>query len=113
LIGVGLLVAVAVWIAPEKAAPVSATQTSGEAAAPAANLLQVQSIVQARCVMCHNAQVAQKGIQLHTPELLIKNAASVYQQAVVSKAMPMANSTGITDAERAAIGSWVLAGAKP
>jgi uncharacterized membrane protein len=112
LIGVALLVAVAVWIAPEKAAPIT-KQGNGVAAVSVADFAQVQSIVQARCVMCHNAQLAQKGIQLHTPESLIKNTTSVYQQAVVSKAMPMANSTGMTDAERAAIGAWVLAGAKP
>ncbi len=115
LIGVGLLLAVAVWIAPEKApvvtADASSSATPSASAAPA--FAQVQSIVQARCVMCHNAQLSQKGVQLHTPELLLKNAANVYQQAVVSKAMPMNNATGITDAERAAIGAWVLAGAKP
>jgi uncharacterized membrane protein len=104
-IGVGILLAVAVWIAPEKAAPVTD--------APAVSFAQVQTIMQARCVLCHNAQLAQKGVQLHTAEGLSKNAANVYQQAVVSKAMPMANSTGITDAERAAIGAWYLAGAKP
>ncbi len=104
-IGVGILLAVAVWIAPEKAAPV--------ADAPAVSFAQVQTIVQARCVMCHNALLAQKGVQLHTADGITKNAAMVYQQAVVSKAMPMANSTGITDAERAAIGAWFLAGAKP
>ena len=106
LAGIALLAAVAVWIAPEK------TPAAPADAAPVP-FAQVQSIVQARCVMCHNAQVAQKGVQLHTPEALLKNAQTVYQQAVVSKAMPMANSTGITDAERAAVGAWFLAGAKP
>lgn len=104
-LGVGILLGVAVWIAPEKAAPV--------ADAPPVSFAQVQTIVQARCVLCHNAQLAQKGVQLHTAEGILKNATNVYQQAVVSKAMPMANSTGITDAERAAIGAWFLAGAKP
>jgi uncharacterized membrane protein len=103
-IGVGILLAVAVWIAPEKATPAAD-------AAPV-SFAQVQTIVQARCVLCHNAQLSQKGVQLHTAEGIIKNAANVYQQAVVSKAMPMANSTGITDTERAAIGGWFLAGAK-
>jgi uncharacterized membrane protein len=107
--GIALLVAVAVWIATEKAAAPAADAP----AVPAVPFAQVQTIMQARCVMCHNAQVAQKGVQLHTAAGISKNAANVYQQAVVSKAMPMANSTGITDAERAAIGAWFLAGAKP
>ncbi len=103
--GVGLLLAVAAWIAPEKTAPV--------ANAPAVSFAQVQTIVQARCTACHNEQLAQKGVQLHTAQGIIQHAANVYQQAVVSKAMPMANSTGITDAERAAIGAWFVNGAKP
>jgi uncharacterized membrane protein len=35
----------------------------------------------------------------------------MYQQAVVSKIMPMNNATGITDDERALIGRWFEAGA--
>jgi uncharacterized membrane protein len=109
LMGVGLLIAVAVWIAPEKA--VSTPQLP---IAPAAiSLAQVQAIVQTHCVQCHNAQVAQKGVQLHTAPGILKNAAAVYQQVVVNKSMPMGNSTGITEAERMLIGKWVLAGAKP
>ena len=38
-------------------------------------------------------------------------AQAVYQQAVVTKVMPMNNSTGITDAERALLGEWFKAGA--
>lgn len=34
-----------------------------------------------------------------------------YQQAVVTKVMPMNNATGIADAKRALIGRWFLAGA--
>ena len=102
LAGVSLLLGVAIWIAPAPA-PVAKD-------APAVSFAQVQTIVQARCVLCHNAQLAQKGIQLHTPELIIKNAAPMYQQAVATKAMPMGNSTGITDAERAQLGAWFLAG---
>jgi uncharacterized membrane protein len=39
------------------------------------------------------------------------NASNVYQQVVVSKQMPMGNSTGITDEERALIGQWFKEGA--
>ncbi len=107
LLGVGMLFAVAVWIAPEK--PIAGATKD----APATSFAQVQTVVQTRCVACHNAQVSQKGIQLHTPELIVKHAAGIYQQAVVSKAMPMNNVTGITDVERSALGAWVLAGARP
>jgi uncharacterized membrane protein len=117
LAGVGILIAVAVWIAPAKAptpaaagaAPTASTSTD----ANAASFAQVQAIVLLRCAMCHNAQLAQKGVQLHTPEAVLKNATAIYQQAVLSKAMPMNNATQITEAERAVLGAWVLAGAKP
>jgi uncharacterized membrane protein len=61
--------------------------------------------------MCHNGQVISKNIQLHTPELIAKNAQALYQQAVVLKAMPMNNATQITDAERALLGRWFESGA--
>ena len=48
----------------------------------------------------------------HTPELIAKNAQAMYQQAVVSRLMPQNNATQITEAERAKLGAWFLAGAK-
>jgi len=104
VIGGVLLAGVAAWIAP--APPTSV--------APAATpkLAEIQSIVEQRCAMCHNAQVISKNIQLHTPELIVKNAQAMYQQAVVTRIMPMSNATQITEEERAKIGAWVKAGAK-
>ncbi len=96
--GCGLLLGVAVWLAPKPVAP--------SAAAPVPTLVDVQALVQQRCVLCHNAQVASKGVMLHTPELVQARAQQIYQQAVVLKAMPMNNATGITDAERLVIRRW-------
>jgi uncharacterized membrane protein len=105
VIGSALLAGVAVWIMPP---PQPATPPV--AAAP--KLTEIQTIVEQRCQMCHNAQVISKNIQLHTPELIVKNAQAMYQQAVVARVMPMANSTQMTEEERAKIGAWVKAGAK-
>jgi uncharacterized membrane protein len=74
-------------------------------------LADVQAVVSLRCVLCHNAQVNQKNVMLHTPELILQNAQAMYQQAVVLKAMPMNNATAITDAERALIKRWFETGA--
>ena len=104
--GAALLAAVAIWIAPSPR-----PSASGEAATP--KFAEVKVIVEQRCQMCHNAQVFSKNIQLHTPELIIKNAQAMYQQAVVARVMPMANSTQMTDSERDKLGAWVKAGAKP
>jgi uncharacterized membrane protein len=106
--GVLLLLALAVAIAPK--APV---------AAPAVEFAQVQAIVMQRCVTCHSDHPTQPGfaaapagIMLNSPELIHQNAAKIYQQAVQLKAMPIANLTNMTDAERAQVGAWFEAGAK-
>ncbi len=102
-VGTALIVGLVVWLAP---APVPKT-----AAAVPVSFAQVQAVVAQRCTMCHNDQVISKNIQLHTPELIAKNALALYQQAVVLKAMPMNNATQITDAERALLGRWFESGA--
>jgi uncharacterized membrane protein len=72
----------------------------------------VRAIVDQRCVLCHNAQVQQKNVALHTDALLLQHAHAIYQQAEVLKLMPLSNATQITDDERAVIKRWVEAGAK-
>ncbi len=102
--GGAVLLGVAVWLAPQPSPPA--------AAAPAApTLAEVQALVNQRCVLCHNAQLANKGVMLHTPELIQSHAQQIYQQAVVLKAMPMNNATGITDAERSMFKRWYESGA--
>lgn len=100
--GTALIVALVVWLAPAPANP-------GTSVAPP-SFAQVRAVVEQRCAMCHNEQVISKGVQLHTPELITKNAQAIYQQAVVLKAMPMNNATQITDAERSLLGRWFEAG---
>ena len=102
--GVVILLGLFVALAP-------AQQTAPAATLPPPSFAQVRAVVEQRCVVCHNAVLASKAIQLHTPELIAKNASALYQQAVVLKAMPMNNATQITDAERALLGRWVEAGA--
>ena len=102
--GAAILAGVAIWIAP--------TPQPAVAAADVPTFTEIQSIVAQRCALCHNAQVISKNIQLHTPELILKNAQAMYQQAVVTRIMPMGNSTQITEVERAKIGAWVTSGAK-
>ena len=100
--GTAVLVGLAIWLAPApRPAPVAG-------AAPV-TLAEVKAIMDQRCVVCHNAQLQQKNVALHTPELIQQHAQSIYQQVVVLKLMPMNNSTQITDAERAAIERWFQA----
>ena len=113
--GVAILFCVAVAIAPRPAQPAAAADN----AAPEAQFARVQTIINERCTACHSDHPTQPGfaaapagILLQTPELVHKNAAKVYQQAVQLKAMPLGNLTHITDEERAAIGAWYEAGTK-
>jgi uncharacterized membrane protein len=105
-----VLVGLAVWLAPK---PPSAEQLAAAKAAAAqpAGYAQVRAVVDQRCALCHNAQVQQKNVALHTPELLKQHAQQVYQQAAVLKLMPLNNATQITDAERELIKRWYEAGA--
>jgi uncharacterized membrane protein len=105
--GVALAIAVSAALVPS---PSTATASAG---AQPATLATVRQVVEQRCVMCHNAQVQQKNVALHTDALIRQHAQAMYQQAVVLKLMPLSNATQITDEERAVIKRWVEAGAKP
>ncbi|WP_409269370.1 urate hydroxylase PuuD [Massilia sp. BHUDP2] len=113
--GVALLAILAFAIAPKAPAPVKA-QTGAD---DAARFAQVRTIIDQRCVSCHAQHPTQPGfatapagVMLHTPELVSQNAQRIYQQTVQMKAMPLANLTNMTDAERAQVGAWFEAGAK-
>jgi uncharacterized membrane protein len=104
--GIALIVGVIVALAPDRA-----SVQNGAVQAKPVSFAQVKAIIEQRCVACHNAQVISKNVQLHTDELIRSQAQAIYQQAVVLKIMPMANSTGITEQERATLGAWFKAGA--
>jgi uncharacterized membrane protein len=102
--GVALLVGLGIWQAPAPIAPVAAAVPT---------FAQVRAIAAQRCALCHNAQFANKGVRLDTPDGLLAHATQVYQQAVVLKTMPLNNATQITEAERAVLKQWYEAGARP
>jgi uncharacterized membrane protein len=114
-VGVLLLLAVAVAIAPKPPArsPAAAAANSG------AQFATVQGIIRQRCVSCHAAHPTQPGfatapagVMLDDPHGISQNAARIYQQAVQLKAMPLANMTNMTDAERAELAAWFESGAR-
>lgn len=114
--GVALLAVLALLIAPKAPLAPAAPQSGADTMA---RFSQVQHIVDQRCVSCHAAKPTQPGfatapagVSLESPESIRQNAARIYQQTVQLKAMPLANLTNMTDAERAQIGAWFEAGAK-
>jgi uncharacterized membrane protein len=96
--GVVIILGLVIALAPK---PQAAT-----AAGAPVTFAQVQAVVQQRCVLCHNAEVQNKAVALHTPELLRQHAQAVYQQVVVEKRMPLNNATGLTEEERLVVGRW-------
>lgn len=129
--GVILLLAVAVAIAPRPVAPVvpvaaaavpagaSAQGSAPVAAAAAPDFTRIQAIITQRCATCHSDKPTQAGfatapagMMLQTPELIHQHAAKVFQRAVQTKDMPLANMTQMTDEERAEVAAWFQAGAK-
>lgn len=99
-------VALAIALAPRS--PAGGTATFAEA----------NRVIQARCVACHSASpthptapVAAAGVMLDTPREVAAWAARIHERAVVTRTMPLANLTGMTDEERALLGRWYAAGA--
>ena len=110
--GVALLAVLAVLIAP----PAPSVRQPGVDAM--ARFTQVKHIVDQRCVSCHAAKPTQPGfatapagVSLDSPEQIQQNAARIYQQTVQLKAMPLANLTNMTEAERAQVKAWFESGA--
>jgi uncharacterized membrane protein len=81
-------------------------------------LAQVQPIFQQRCQACHSAHPSDagykappKGIAFDSAEELKRYAPQIYRMAVLTRAMPLGNKTGMQDEERDLIGRWIDGGA--
>jgi uncharacterized membrane protein len=113
-----------VWAIPVTAALAIAAlavvirpQEESAAGTPAVPFAQVRQVIEARCTACHSQSPTRvdqppKGITFDTPEEISAQAAAIRQQAVQTKAMPLGNVTGMTQAERQLLGRWIAQGAK-
>ena len=115
------LVAAAVLIMGTAAAIVPKSSTSAvDSTASAADVFaDVREVMEARCTACHAKEPAQagfsappKGVMLESDADIVRQAQTIHQQVVVTKAMPIGNLTQITDEERAIIDQWFLSGGK-
>jgi uncharacterized membrane protein len=84
-----------------------------------ASYAEARAIVDRHCIACHAAHpthrafpAAPNGAMFDTAEGLQKYALKIYERAVATPSMPLANETGMTEAERARLGAWIKAGAK-
>ena len=99
-------------------APRTTPDTGQDTGNTSVSFSQVQQIVTQRCTVCHATHPSQpgftappKGVVFDTPQDITGQALTIHQQTVVSKAMPIGNLSGISDAERALIDQWFQAGA--
>ena len=80
------------------------------------SITEVQAIIEKHCVSCHSSNptnkvfiVAPHGFMLNTKEQIIAGKSQIYQQAVLSNAMPLGNATNMTSDERQKLKAWVEA----
>jgi len=121
--GVAVLLVLMVWLVPRNppeglaAGPAGALDSLAAHADTAGVGGQIgyailQPILAQRCYLCHGAAVQMKNVRLDSAANVKLHAQAIYQQAVVSKIMPMTNTTGISEAERMVIKQWFETGAK-
>ena len=77
---------------------------------------RVMEIVGQRCASCHAERPTQvgitaapKGVMLEHLDQLLQHRATVQQQAIVAKVMPLGNLTQMTDDERDELAAWLAA----
>jgi uncharacterized membrane protein len=106
------VVAVVVMTAP-------ASEQSETPSGPPVAFSEVRHIVDARCVGCHAAKpttggfvAPPLGIIFEQNAMLAALAPRIKVRVVDTKTMPLANLTGMTDAERRVMALWIAQGAK-
>jgi uncharacterized membrane protein len=92
------VVALAIWLEPDSSAPAQAKPVS---------FAEVQSVIAARCAPCHAGAAAPLGIRFETRTQIEAWAGAIEQQAVLTRAMPPGNTTGITEEERGLLAAWL------
>ena len=78
----------------------------------------VRSVIAQRCQPCHSQYQSDRtfgpapgGVTFDTLESVARMAERIRVRAIETKTMPLANKTGITDAERDVLARWIAAGA--
>ncbi len=104
--GAGLLIALAAATLPR---PVPTAQVSDDRA----DFDGLRQIVSLRCTTCHSANPVQTGfasppagLVLDTDDQIRSNAERIYTATAVTRTMPIANLSGMSERERAYVAQW-------
>jgi uncharacterized membrane protein len=88
----------ALWLQPEEAG----SDVSGPVA-----FERIAPVIEARCATCHSGVSAPLGIRLETRAEIEVRRDDIERQAVLTRAMPPGNATGMTEEERELLAAWV------
>lgn len=106
LIAGAVIMAGVIWLMAPNAIVIEPTEEK-------VSMTQVELIVNQRCTTCHAEQPTQagflaapKGYKYDTTEQIASQIEQIYQQAAVTKVMPIGNLTGMTEEERMVIAQW-------
>ena len=79
---------------------------------------EVRDIIEARCLACHSSEpshptapVPAGGVVFDSPRVISVWSGRIYERAVRTGTMPPANTTQMTDTERAILAKWISDGA--
>ena len=114
----------AVWILPVSVvillagAFISAPPKNPGACNTKIEFVEVNAIIQERCVSCHSSKPTDdvykappNGVMYDTPDDIVRKKDLIMQRVVVTKTMPQNNKTNITQKERDIIRCWIEQGA--
>jgi uncharacterized membrane protein len=101
-----LLIGLVIATAPAK-------RSQGDALNATVKTSDVFAVIGQRCVNCHSVNPgfqgftsAPLGIELDSQEKLLQHAEKVYQATVITRTMPLANLTQMTESERNLVANW-------
>jgi uncharacterized membrane protein len=92
------VVALAVWLQPEEAQTTVTEPVAFE---------QIQPVIAQRCATCHAGAAAPLGVRLETEADIEARIDDIERQAVLTRAMPPGNATGMPDEERDLLAAWI------
>ena len=106
-------IALAAALAPRGSGNTSAAHGDAEA-----QFIAVRRIIESRCVACHSetpthptAPVTAAGVALDTPREIKVWSQRIFDRVVVTRTMPLANLTEMTEKERGVLERWYASGA--
>jgi uncharacterized membrane protein len=92
------VIGLALWLEPDEA---------GTSVSDTVTFAEIQPVIAERCATCHSGAAAPLGVRLETQAEIEARIDDIERQAVLTRAMPPGNATGMTDTERELLAAWI------